>query len=82
MGPLVCLVILQLNAAAAKGRQQVNIQLAKELQQFNICQAQQEVKNFTNFPFNMLNGPGQKPGMLSDVMHLFPRRFCAGLSRR
>ena len=31
MGPLVCLVILQLNAAAAKGREQVNIQLAKEL---------------------------------------------------
>ena len=41
MGPLVCLVILQLNAAAAKGRQQVNIQLAKELQQFNICRTQQ-----------------------------------------
>ena len=41
MGPLVCLVILQLNEAAAKGRQQVNVQLAKELQQFNICQTQQ-----------------------------------------
>ena len=37
MGRLVCLVILQLNAAAAKGRQHVNIQLAKELQQVNIC---------------------------------------------
>ena len=41
MGPLACLVILQLNAAAAKGHQQVNIQLATELQQFNICQTQQ-----------------------------------------
>ena len=40
-GSPVCLVILQLNAAAAKGRQQVNIQLAKELQQFNICRTQE-----------------------------------------
>ena len=41
MGPLVYLVILQLNAAAAKGCQQVNIQLGTELQQFNICQTWQ-----------------------------------------
>ena len=31
---------------------------------------QQEVKNFNIFIFNSLNGPGQKPGMLSDVIHL------------
>ena len=72
MGPLVCLVILQLNAAAAKGRQQVNIQLAKELQQFDIGWTQEYVKNFNNFNFNSLNGLGHKLGMLSDVMHLSP----------
>ena len=43
---------------------------------------QQEVKNINNFIFNSLNGPGQKPDMLSDVMHLSPRRFCAELSKR
>ena len=58
-GSPVCLVILQLNAAAAKGRQQVNIQLAKELQQFNICWTQEEVKNFNNFNFHSLNGRGR-----------------------
>ena len=73
MGPLVCLVILQLNAAAAEGCQQVNIQLATELQQFNICRNQQYVKNFNNFNCNSLNGLGHKLGMLSDVMHLSPR---------
>ena len=35
-----------------------------------MCQTQQEVKNFTNFNFNSLNGPGQRPGMLSDVMQV------------
>ena len=29
---------------------------------------QQEVRNFKKFIFNSSNGPGQKPGMLSDVM--------------
>ena len=31
---------------------------------------QQEVKNFNNFIFNSLNGPGHKPGRLTDVQWL------------
>ena len=31
-------------------------------------QTQEEVRNFNNFIFNSSNGPGHKPGMLSDVM--------------
>ena len=38
-----------------------------------LYRTQQEVKNFNNFIFNSSNGPGQKPGMLSDVMHVSPR---------
>ena len=96
MGPLVCLVILQLSAPAAKGCQQVNIQFIEwpEAQAGYVkwCNAlvssvilhrtQQEVENFNNFIFNFLNGLGHKPGMLSDVMHLSGQWFCAELSRR
>ena len=46
-----------------------------------LYRTQQEVKNYNNFNFNSLNGPGQEPGMLSDVMHLSAQRFCAELSR-
>ena len=47
-----------------------------------LYRTEQEIKNINNFTFNSLNGPGQKPDMLSDVMHLSPRRLCAKLSKR
>ena len=35
-----------------------------------LCRTQQEVKNFNNFIFNLLNGLEQKLGILTDLSHL------------
>ena len=35
-----------------------------------LCRTQQQVKNFKNFIFNSLNGPGHKLGILTDLIHL------------
>ena len=35
-----------------------------------LCRTQQQVKNFNNFIFNLLNGLGHKLGILTDLIHL------------